>query len=265
MAQDCGAKGHASPAAVTAWFVDTHCHLERYRDARAEVAAARAAGVVVVAVSELPSRFQREEVRYRNEHIVRAAIGVHPLSATRATPAEMSLWRTLIDRTDYVGEIGLDGSEQGKSSLGQQRRVFEAILSHHAITSKVLTVHSRRAEAEVVESLAAVKARAILHWYSGSMKALHQALDAGLYFSINPAMLKSKSGQRVLAALPRDRVLTETDGPYTKRGARPSAPSDIPWLVSELAAIWSVERDEARHIVFENMSRLYGRLGDDRG
>lgn len=169
----------------------------------------------------------------------------------------MSLWRTLIGRTDYVGEVGLDGSTYGKPTLSHQRKVFHAILAHHEITSKVLTVHSRRAEAEVVESLVAAECRAILHWYSGPIRPMEEAVEAGLYFSINPAMLISKSGQRVLATVPPDRILTETDGPYTKRGGKPSLPSDIPWLVERIARVWSVDPNQARQQIFENMTRLY--------
>ncbi len=50
-------------------------------------------------------------------------------------------------------------------------------------------------------------------WVSGPAKPIDTALAAGMYFSINPAMLTSKSGKRVLDAVPPDRILTETDGP----------------------------------------------------
>lgn len=35
-----------------------------------------------------------------------------------------------------------------------------------------------------------------------------------MWFSVNSAMLQTR---KVLAALPRERVLTETDGPYTRQ------------------------------------------------
>ena len=262
MAEGGGARSPGSDALLTACFVDTHCHLDRYPAPHDELARAVSAGVVIVAVTELPSRFQREEMRHRNTKTVRAAIGIHPLAAPLVTPMEMSLFRQLVDRTDYVGEVGLDGSAEGKPSLARQREVFNTVLAHHAITSKVLTVHSRRAESEVVEALAGVGARAILHWYSGPLGALERALDAGLYFSVNPAMLTTKSGQRVLAAVPPERILTETDGPYTKREGRQARPDDLPWLVEQLAVRWQVDAEQARHQVFENMTRLFKSRAD---
>ena len=64
----------------------------------------------------------------------------------------------------------------------------------------------------------------ILHWYSGPLKHIDTALAAGMWFSVNPAMLRSRNGQRIVAALPPQRVVTETDGPYAKPGGRPSEP-----------------------------------------
>jgi TatD DNase family protein len=59
-----------------------------------------------------------------------------------------------------------------------------------------------------------------LHWYSGPGKYIDRALTAGMLFSINPAMLRSRTGARVLEAVPQDRILIETDGPYVKLGNR---------------------------------------------
>lgn len=52
-----------------------------------------------------------------------------------------------------------------------------------------------------------------------------QALAAGLYFSINPAMLRTEKGRKVIAAVPRDRVLTESDCASGRRPARSSTPA----------------------------------------
>ena len=79
---------------------------------------------------------------------------------------------------------------------------------------------------------------AILHWYSGPLKHIEAALAAGLWFSVNLAMLRSRNGQRIVAALPRERVLTETDGPYLKLGAEPAEPRDIPAVVRGLGRAW---------------------------
>ena len=59
--------------------------------------------------------------------------------------------------------------------------------------------------------------------YTGPLGVVDDALAAGMSFSINPAMVSSAKGRALLARIPRDRVLLETDGPYTRRGSRPSS------------------------------------------
>jgi TatD DNase family protein len=219
--------------------------------------AAEQANVITVAVTELPSRFQLLQTQLRSRTRLRIALGFHPLARPNDRRHELGLFRRLLERTDYVGEVGLDRSTQGRDTLAQQRETFEAILALPGIQQKVLSVHSRRAEAETVALLVAAKASAILHWYSGPLAPLEQALNGGLYFSVNGAMLKSRNGQRIIAALPRERVVTETDAPYTKTGARPSEPRDIPHVVSALAERWGLTPQEACDLIFATMSELH--------
>ena len=46
------------------------------------------------------------------------------------------------------------------------------------------------------------------------MPQLEKAIELGCYFSINPGMLKTKSGMEVIKAIPIDHVLLETDAPF---------------------------------------------------
>jgi len=237
-------------------YVDTHCHLDQYASPMETLRRAEQAGVVTVAVTELPSRFQRLALRLGDRRLVRVALGMHPLRAAAATPMEMALFTQMLDRTDYVGEVGLDGSAEGKPSYRQQLKVFEHLLGQPRLQSKVLTVHSRGAEQDTIDRLAQSRATAILHWYSGALKHIDTALAAGLWFSINPAMMRSKNGQRIVAALPPERVVTETDGPYAKLGGRAADPTDIPSVVTGLSRVWREEPDAAQARIFDNMATL---------
>jgi TatD DNase family protein len=237
-------------------FIDTHCHVGLYRDPAAVLHAAAAADVVTIAVTELPSAFQRLELALRRTPRVRLALGVHPLRAGTVTESGLQLFSRLLERTSYVGEIGLDYSARGLPSKRRQIEVFECVLSEPAIGSKILSVHTRRAESDCIARLRQVRAHAILHWYSGPVNHLDDALAAGMYFSVNPAMLLSRHGQRILDALPQDRVLCETDGPYTRVSGRAAEPKDIPWLVTELATRWEMPPAAARLRVAENFRAL---------
>lgn len=155
-----------------------------------------------------------------------------------------------------IGEVGLDGSREGRATMAAQRRVFEHVLSVTGQGRGVLSVHSRGAEAEVIDGLAQARAAAALHWYSGPLKAVDRALDAGLYFSINPAMIATQSGARLLRAVPHDRVVTESDGPFVTIARRVSEPADIPALVTRIAVAWGDDPDETAGRLWDNMTQL---------
>jgi TatD DNase family protein len=246
-------------------FVDSHCHVDRFPDPTEVLATAARAGVVTVAVTELPSRFQLLQTQLRGRERVRIALGFHPLAHARDVAHELGLFRRLLDRTEYVGEVGLDCTPQGRESVQRQRDIFERVLALPEVRNKVLTVHSRRAEKETVELLAQAGATAILHWYSGPLGVLERALEAGLYFSVNPAMLRTDNGRRIVGALPRERVVTETDAPYTKVGGRPAEPRDVPAIVAELAEVWALTPEEAKRLVFETMTAIHERAAGARG
>jgi TatD DNase family protein len=231
------------------------CHLDRFNDPSAVLDAAAHARVITVVVTELPSRFQLLQTQLRGRERVRVALGFHPLAIPRDIAYELALFRSLLERTDYVGEVGLDHSQPGRESVRRQRDVFERILGMPDSCKKVLTVHSRRAEKETIDLLIAAKATAILHWYSGPLGLMDRALAGGLYFSANPAMLSRRNGRRIIEALPRERVVTETDAPYTKVDNRPAEPRDISIVVDDLAGVWGITPDEARDSIFSTMSR----------
>jgi TatD DNase family protein len=242
---------------TTSLYVDSHCHIDRFDDPAAVLASAERAGVVTVAVTELPSDFQLLAAQLRGTQSIRVALGFHPLKRPQNPAHELSLFSRLLDRTDYVGEVGLDSSEQGRATLREQRDVFEHLLALPKMRRKVLTVHSRRAEKDTIKLLADAKATAVLHWYSGQLGPIEHALAAGFYFSVNPAMVRSRNGRRIIEALPRERVVTETDGPYTRVGGRAAEPRDVPGVVAELGRVWGLTPDEARQSIYDAMGRLH--------
>jgi len=89
----------------------------------------------------------------------------------------------------------------------------------------------------------------ILHWFLGTTDQLVQATAAGAYFSVNNAM----SDER-LEAIPRDRMLTETDFPA--RQVRARVPGETKPIESRLARAWRVPEEDVRHQLWTNLKRL---------
>jgi TatD DNase family protein len=99
---------------------------------------------------------------------------------------------------------------------------------------------------------------AVLHWFTGTIASLERAIELGCWFSVNPAMIRSKNGKLIVARLSRDRVLTETDGPHVRIGSRPAEPTDVQEVLACLGTAWGVSHSEAEDAVAANFARLIG-------
>jgi TatD DNase family protein len=140
----------------------------------------------------------------------------------------------------------MDGSPPHRHSLGLERMVFHRILTECArLNGRVLSIHSRGAADEVVDALEAQPGAGlpILHWFSGSARQLARAIDAGCWFSVGPAMVRSAKGRALVARMPVDRLLTETDAPFARSGDRPLFPWEATDCVPVMADVLGIEPD----------------------
>ena len=224
---------------MRASFVDFHTHLDLYPDLVAAVQDCDASRTATLAVTTTPRAFERNcEVAATSEY-VRVGLGLHPqLVAERA--GELEMLERLLPMTRYVGEVGLDAGPRHYRSFDLQKRVFRSILCLCAEAGdKILSVHSVRSGRQVLdlveEYVPKGRGTVVLHWFTGSAKEAQRGVDLGCYYSVNEQMLQSPNGLRVLAAIPEDRLLTETDGPFVKRGDNAIGPGDVRRVVGLIA------------------------------
>lgn len=239
---------------------DTHCHLDQYPSPSGVALAAERAGITVIAVTHLPSHFEQGRSHVATLKRVRLALGLHPLLASQHAD-ELPAFARLLPTTSYIGEIGLDFSKHGRSTRAVQVHSFREVLKLLRGNPRFVTLHSRGAEDETLSLLREYEITpAVFHWFSGSISSATRIADSGYYFSINPAMVRSKKGQALVRALPQEQVLTETDGPFLQIGSRPAFPGDVEIVYRELADAWAVKEDEAADIVAENFGRIISRI-----
>lgn len=239
-------------------MIDFHCHLDLYPDPEREVREAGAAGVYVLSVTTTPRAWVRTAQLAKGQKRIRTALGMHPQLA-HERHAEFGLFEELLPRVRYVGEIGLDGGREYRDHAAVQRRLFGGILDLCARRGgRILSVHSRHAVDDVLDHLAATPDAGvpILHWFSGTAGQLRRAVDMGCWFSVGPAMLRGEKGRALAGAMPADRVLTETDGPFAGAPKRPLRPVDAWQAVDQLATIWEVPAEQARRRLLDNLSHL---------
>jgi TatD DNase family protein len=241
---------------VPAALVDTHFHLDLFPNPGAVAARCEAKRIYTIAVTNAPCVFEKTERLTTGMKYVRAALGLHPELAVQRR-GELSMFRDLLPRTRYVGEIGLDYSTSSSEERRVQRSIFEEIVGACSEAGdKVLTIHSRRAADDVVGVIGgSFRGTAILHWYSGSLQALDRAVAGGAYFSLNTAMCLGPRFTSLLARIPRERILTETDGPFVDVHGRKAEPGDVHVVLSTLASTWSVSMEDVKQMVYANFAR----------
>lgn len=221
-------------------MIDLHCHLDLYPDPKAVVSECLHRQLYVLSVTTVPSAFEGTVALAPAKSRIQTALGLHPeLASSRAH--ELTLFERLLPRTRYVGEVGLDGSRDHRATFGVQRGVFADVLRLCALSGgKVLSVHSRGASGHVLDALGKEPSagRPILHWYIGSKKQVARAAEMGCWFSVGPTMLASERGRLSVAAMPKDRIVPESDGPFGLIDQRPTQPWEAWSVVGDLANLW---------------------------
>lgn len=239
-------------------MIDFHAHLDLYPDpvriAR-EVVSRR---MYVLSITTTPSAWPGTSLIAKPGSRIRTALGLHPQLA-HLRISELVLFDHYLDQTEFVGEIGLDGAQDFKNHWKQQMQVFEHILAACSRSGgKTMSIHSRKAASAVLDCLSIHPDAGIpiLHWFTGSQKELQKAIQMGCWFSVGPAMLKSKKSRELVSQIPRERILTESDGPFAQVGRNNAMPWDVQLATTDLASIWQIEESKANALLLSNLRTL---------
>jgi TatD DNase family protein len=223
-------------------MIDFHCHIDLYSDPASIVARCQTEKVYVLSVTTVPSAFEGTAALALSTNCITTAVGLHPeLVATRHR--ELALFEELVTRTPFVGEVGLDGSSRHRENLSQQETILSEILRMCARAGgKVISLHSRGAAGKILDVLSSQPDAGtfVLHWYNGTKRQVQRAVELGCWFSVNPAMLSSVTGRCALSAMPLDRIVPESDGPFGTVAGRPAQPWDAWSIVPGLGSFWDI-------------------------
>ncbi len=248
-------------------LVDFHCHLDLYPDFEAAIRAAEAAEVYTLAVTTTPRAWPRNYALTRATKFVRAALGMHP-QLVQQFPNDIEVWHQHIHEARFVGEVGLDASPKYYKTLALQESIFTRVLQGCAsASSKILTVHSVRTAKLVLDSLEKHLPMAdhgvVMHWFTGSVSELRRGVELGCYFSVNTEMLSRERGRELAKEIPLDRLLTETDGPFTATLGEPTRPLDVAHTVQQLAKLRGFTQAEMGGLINRNLRTMLRRFKVD--
>lgn len=241
-------------------MIDFHCHLDLYPDPHAVRDECVRRGLYILSVTTTPSAWKGTSALAANTQRIRTGLGLHPQLA-HERQNELALFDMLFPETRYIGEIGLDGGPEFRSHWQTQVVVFEHVLNRcRDAGGRIMSIHSRRASKAVIDRLEECQGAGtpVLHWFSGSLRDLDRAINLGCWFSVGPAMLRTEKGRDLTARMPRERILTESDGPFAQVNGRSVWPWEIDDAINQLAGIWGTSPGDAEKTLCQNLEKLVG-------
>jgi TatD DNase family protein len=267
-------------------MIDSHAHLDsaRYdedRDAMLERAyAAGVRGILSIGIGDGPGTMHRALEIAREcagrEGIpeIWATAGVHPHEAQFADEAALKKLDGLLAEEDVLacGEIGLDYFYE-HSARDVQRAAFARQMGIAAGKRKPIVIHCRPSERstdawdDTLDMLdrcwKATGLGGILHCFTGELRHAQLAIGMGFLISFagNATFPKAQALRDVMAQVPLEKMLIETDAPFLAppphRGKRnePAFVARVAELVSEMKG---VSAEEAAARTAENFRKLFG-------
>ena len=243
---------------------DSHCHPTDIEDPCEVVLAACRAGVNGLLACGYNHESNRAvlELRQRFPHLP-FAIGIHPWFAEEPLDDLPSLLER--EAPTVVGECGLDfANDETLPSRELQYRAFEMQLGLAQLSRKAVTVHSRRAVAEVLETLAPyARVIGVMHAFGGSLEQAKAFVDRGWLIGIGGAVTRTNARRvhRLAAGLPLEAIALETDAPAIGlQGVNPPdvRPAHLPQVARAVAALRGIELDSVVKLTDANVSRVFG-------
>ena len=258
---------------------DNHTHLEiadgdqpmDYQDHMSLAGQVGILGAVQVGVT-LESSKWCAEVAAKDSRLL-AAVAIHPNEAAKyeskqALDNDIEGINKLASepRVRAIGETGLDFFRtEDTQGIEFQQYSFERHIEIAKQHNLALQIHDRDAHDKVVETLLRVGApgKVVFHCYSGDLELAKICTDNGWYasFAGNITIKRNQHLRDSLKAMPRTKILVETDAPFLTpeplRG-RPNAPYLVPITVRFMAQQLGMDANELSGQITQNTIEVYG-------
>jgi TatD DNase family protein len=233
-------------------YFDFHVHIDHYPNPEDLAKEYEFKKIYALFVTNLPELFEKQYQIYRNFKYVRLALGYHP-DLTDEFPLNRVLFDKLIRKTSYIGEVGLDNRRGQSTNFQKQLDNFSFVTQEKYNNDKIYSIHSKGAEEEVLDILLENNVKyAVFHWYSGKISTLERIVERKYMFSVNINMLLSKKGLNIIKKIPKELLLFETDGPFTRFDKKIIKPGEIPLLYK----LFDDEVENFTDVSFKNFKRL---------
>jgi len=211
------------------------------------------------------------EFAVRFPRMLYATAGIHPHDAKSFNKESMATLKALAAEQYVVaiGEMGLDFN-RNFSTPAQQEKAFEAQLELAAELQLPVFLHERDAadrQLQIIRTYRDHLVDAVTHCFTGSREALYGYLDLDMHIGITGWVCDDRRGkelQGLVADVPLQRLMVETDAPYLlpktmtepPKGKR-NEPAFLPWVVSTIAEHRNESAETLAQQTSENSLRFF--------
>lgn len=242
-------------------LLDVHCHIDGYMGNYRDTALKQIEENQILSISnsmDYPSYKSNLEIAEKCRLIV-PIFGIHPWNAPYYEDKLESI-RGYIEESLMLGEVGLDYHFIKDEHQHQaQQRVFEFFLNEAKRLNKIVIVHSKGAEEDVLRMLRHYDIeRAIIHWYSGPIDTFRELVKRNYQFTIG-FMVKHSDFVKVLARrLPQNLILTETDNPGGEKwySGEDGLPISVNGIIKEIALARNAGEEETVELIWNNFINM---------
>lgn len=253
-------------------LIDSHAHIDDQKfneDREAVLENARTAGIEIIINPGADEASSYRAVEMSEKYpMVYATVGIHPHDAKDYEPqkhdALLRDWAKK-EKVVAIGEIGLD-YHYDYSPRDIQQEVFIRQLIIAKEVKLPIVIHNRESMEDMVRILKEYftpEYGGIMHSYSGSVEMAKVFLEMGFYLSISGPLTFSNARKlpEVVAMMPLDRLLVETDSPYltpTPHRGKRNEPAYVRFVAAEIARIRGISLEEIEEITTENAKKVFG-------
>jgi len=267
-------------------LTDTHCHLDFNKfdpDRSAVLERAARAGVERILIPGLTLTSSRAAVKLAESHpMLFAAVGIHPTETSNVERSTLEQLRNLAQhpKVGAIGEIGLDYYWDA-APHDLQQRALQAQLDLAAELGLPVVIHLREkgdapdgpCASDLLNILekwgtglrsrgeALAERPGVLHSFSGSLETARRAIGLGFYIGVTGPVTYRKDRQELIAALPLERLLIETDSPFLApaphRGKR-NEPAFVALIADKIAALHQCTIEQVAIATSANANSLFG-------
>lgn len=249
-------------------YFDTHAHYnsEAFDADRHEIMAELPQkGVTLVLNPGCDRESSEAAISYAQQYPhIYAAIGWHPHEVKEISALDTTWIREAAQNPKVVavGEIGLDYYYEYSPREIQKTCFIEQMELARELSLPVI-IHDRDAHADTMEIIRKYPdVLGVFHCYSGSVEMAEEILRLGWYLSFTGAITfkNARRSLEVIAAVPMDRIMIETDAPYLTptphRGKRNDS-SYLPLIAQTIGDVKGCSGEEIANITMENGCRFF--------